>query len=199
MHPQSNRREQSFPNGQRLILWSLLHPMRSYHQNNHTTIFPVFCCPCSKCGAGLIFRIRIKTSFYCFFLSVSKMISKKLHSVLFINSIPEVRCTITKWPLTCRVHPDLKVGMSLYSTLSSSENPPWHFLCPSQGNLGWTPSRPLWKRHKMIHGDISQLKDWSLLVMRHKCIIYQDICRDDIWIVTYWFYKKHLTKQEINQ
>ena len=31
--------------------------------------------------------------------------------------------------------------------------------------------------------------------MRHKCIIYQDICRNDIWIVTYRFYKKHLTKK----
>ena len=89
---------------------------------------------------------------FLFFFSGSKIISKCSHYVLFTNSISGVR-SITKWPLTCRVHLDLKVGMSLCSTLSSSENPPWHFLCPSQGNLGWTPSHPLWKRHKMIHDD----------------------------------------------
>lgn len=94
----------------------------SSKQSHHN--FPSILLPLFQMWCWSYIHNKNKNIFLLFFLSVSKMISKKLHSVLFINSIPEVRCTITKWPLTCRVHPDLKVGMSLYSTLSSSENPP---------------------------------------------------------------------------
>lgn len=38
-----------------------------------------------------------------------------------------------------------------------------------------------------------------LIKLRLKEIIYQDICSDDIRIVAYGFYKKHLAKQQISR